>query len=478
MGKLILIYLLVSFLIGNLSAYTITVDGARTDWDNNDGSYGSSSLSTHGSGTYNGQFIYEGKSGDARDSNNSDYDLVELRVGHDGTYLYIMAEMDDVTNVNNPILAISFDASESGGSNWIGDDSNTYIESSPSIDRTIIIHCGTAGTPTIEMYDESGSGNWYAPSAGYSASISTTYDVIEARIKLSDIDVSSNENFNFWACTFKNESTGSGNYWANNGDCTNDWGTGSDTDAVDGMTPGASDENWWNRAEFDDGNNDIENGYKAGITYTDVSLPVELTSFTATSLKSVVQLNWITESEIDNLGFLVDRSLDPISGFTTIADYRYVPELQGQGSVTYRTDYSYTDTEVVPGTKYYYVLSDVTGNPEHGEPVTRHTDKMVNATPLWADSETGILKDFRLLKVYPNPFNPVASISYASDVSGNVQMDIVDMNGNVVKSLINEYHSAGSYELNWAPDELSAGVYFCRMISEENRVTRKFIYLK
>jgi len=189
-------------------------------------------------------------------------------------------------------------------------------------------------------------------------------------------------------------------------------------------------------------------------------------------------LSWITESEIDNLGFLIDRSFDPISGFETIADYRFVPELQGQGSVTYRTDYSYTDTEVVPGTKYYYVLSDVTGNPEHGEPVTRHTDKMVNATPLWADPETGILKDFRLLKVYPNPFNPVASISYASDVDGNIQMDIVGMNGNVVKSLINDYHSAGSYELDWAPDELSAGVYFCRMISEEHQVTRKFIYLK
>jgi hypothetical protein len=212
--------------------------------------------------------------------------------------------------------------------------------------------------------------------------------------------------------------------------------------------------------------------------FSDTSLPVELTSFTATPLKGATQLSWITESEIDNLGFLIDRSFDPISGFETIADYRFVPELQGQGSVTYRTDYSYTDTEVVPGTKYYYVLSDVTGNPEHGEPVTRHTDKMVNATPLWADPETGILKDFRLLKVYPNPFNPVASISYASDVDGNIQMDIVGMNGNVVKSLINDYHSAGSYELDWAPDELSAGVYFCRMISEEHQVTRKFIYLK
>jgi hypothetical protein len=214
------------------------------------------------------------------------------------------------------------------------------------------------------------------------------------------------------------------------------------------------------------------------IQTTDLSLPVELTSFTAIPLKGATQLSWVTESEIDNLGFLLDRSLSPNSGFETIADYRFVPELQGQGSVTYRTDYSYTDKEVIPGTKYFYILSDVTGNPEHGEPVTRHTDKMVNATPLWADPETGILRDFRLLKVYPNPFNPVASISYASDVDGIVQVDIVDMNGNVVRSLINDYHSAGSYELDWAPHELSAGVYFCRMISAEYQVTRKIIYLK
>ena len=240
---------------------------------------------------------------------------------------------------------------------------------------------------------------------------------------------------------------------------------------------------------FTDGNSARTFAHYLGYTITtgvspdasgnvDASLPVELTLFNATPLKSAIKLNWITESEIDNLGFLLDRSLDPLSGFTTIADYRFVPELQGQGSVTYRTDYLYTDTEVVPGTKYYYILSDVTGNPEHGEPVTRHTDKMVNATPLWAESETGILKDFRLLKVYPNPFNPVASISYATDVDGNVQMDIIDMNGNVVKSLIKGYHSAGSYELDWVPDELSAGVYFCQTISAEHQVTRKIIYLK
>ena len=63
----------------------------------------------------------------------------------------------------------------------------------------------------------------------------------------------------------------------------------------------------------------------------DISLPVELMSFTAIPQKGAVKLSWVTESEIDNLGFLIDRSLEPNSGFTTIADYRFVPELSGTG---------------------------------------------------------------------------------------------------------------------------------------------------
>ena len=136
----------------------------------------------------------------------------------------------------------------------------------------------------------------------------------------------------------------------------------------------------------------------------DESLPVELTSFIATPQKGAIELSWVTESEIDNLGFLIDRSLEPNSGFTTVADYRFVPELQGQGSVTYRTDYYYTDREVVPGTKYYYVLSDVTGNPVHGEPVTRHTDKMVSAMPKWHDESSALINGFKTFKAYPNRF--------------------------------------------------------------------------
>ena len=211
---------------------------------------------------------------------------------------------------------------------------------------------------------------------------------------------------------------------------------------------------------------------------SDASLPVELTSFTAIPLDGAIELNWVTESEIDNLGFLIDRSLEPVSGFTTIADYRFVPELQGQGSVTYRTDYSYTDREVAPGTKYYYVLSDVTGNPEHGEPVTRHTDKMVNAVPDRPYEDLAIIKGFRMFKTYPNPFNPETTLSYDLVRDGDIMLTIYDIAGRKVEELYSGSQTAGPYQLNWQPQEVPAGVYFGRLTNGDGAEIQKLILLK
>ena len=106
----------------------------------------------------------------------------------------------------------------------------------------------------------------------------------------------------------------------------------------------------------------------------DYSLPVELSSFTASVNRSgAVILEWVTESEIENLGFLLERREESgsssgspnESGSTQSSDWQeiasYITDsrLQGQGSVTYRTDYSYTDNTVEIGKTYDYRLADV-----------------------------------------------------------------------------------------------------------------------
>ena len=210
----------------------------------------------------------------------------------------------------------------------------------------------------------------------------------------------------------------------------------------------------------------------------DASLPVELASFSANPKKGAVELSWTTESEIDNLGFLIERSVVSDGDFYIIADYRYTPELQGQGSVTYRTDYSYTDRQVAPGTKYFYVLSDVTGNTEHGQPVTRHTDKMVSATPKWSDRSSALIKGFKTFKSYPNPFNPMATIVYELEDTQELSISIVDINGKQLENLYSGTQVAGFHEITWLPRDISAGIYFCVLSSGNNTMARKIVLLK
>ena len=236
-------------------------------------------------------------------------------------------------------------------------------------------------------------------------------------------------------------------------------------------------DSYWTQAASTSGTPGSGNGGDNS-TWIDTSLPVELTSFTARQERGSNVLEWITESEIDNLGFLIDRSLEPNSGFTTIADYRFVPELQGQGSVTYRTDYSYTDREVVPGTRYYYVLSDVTGNPEHGEPVNRHTDKMVSATPKSQDISSALINGFKTFKAYPNPFNPKTVIAYELEDVRELSVSIVDVHGRQVTELYSGLQAQGFHEFTWQPKDISAGIYFCHLTSGGNTITRKLVLLK
>ena len=136
------------------------------------------------------------------------------------------------------------------------------------------------------------------------------------------------------------------------------------------------------------------------------------------------------------------------------------------------------DKEVVTRTKYYYILSDVTGNPEHGEPVTRHTDKMVSAPPKRQAEFSALIKGFKIFKAYPNPFNPKTVIAYELEDAQELSISIVDVNGRQVTKLYNGFQVSGFHELTWQPKDISAGVYFCHLTSGGNTITRKIVMLK
>lgn len=89
----------------------------------------------------------------------------------------------------------------------------------------------------------------------------------------------------------------------------------------------------------------------------------------------------------------------------------------------------------------------------------------------------------KLLSNYPNPFNPVTNIAFSIKEAGNVTLEIYNLRGQLVKTLINEAKETGEYTASWNGTDnsnkpVSSGVYLYRMKSDNYVSTRKMILIK
>lgn len=86
------------------------------------------------------------------------------------------------------------------------------------------------------------------------------------------------------------------------------------------------------------------------------------------------------------------------------------------------------------------------------------------------------------LNIYPNPFNPVTNISFETKSKGNTRIDIFNVKGQKVKTILNEIIDRGHHVYQWdGTDEntnISSGVYFCRIKTENAEMTKKLVLIK
>ena len=85
-----------------------------------------------------------------------------------------------------------------------------------------------------------------------------------------------------------------------------------------------------------------------------------------------------------------------------------------------------------------------------------------------------------LLQNYPNPFNPTSTIKYSIPKTGMISLHLIDVNGRLVKKLINnKYHSKGdNYSYIISAEDLNSGIYFIQLISSNDSITRKIAVIK
>lgn len=87
-------------------------------------------------------------------------------------------------------------------------------------------------------------------------------------------------------------------------------------------------------------------------------------------------------------------------------------------------------------------------------------------------------KEFKLFNNYPNPFNPTTDIKYDLPKSGLVSLKVYDINGRLVKELVNQMQIAGSYTARFEANNLSSGIYFYQLSAGEFKAQNKMILIK
>jgi hypothetical protein len=107
------------------------------------------------------------------------------------------------------------------------------------------------------------------------------------------------------------------------------------------------------------------------------------------------------------------------------------------------------------------------------------TPGKINDVYVPVDEKENLLpSEYSLMQNYPNPFNPVTNIKYSIVKASNVKIKIYDILGNEVRTLVNDFHQPGFYNVMFNASNLSSGVYIYRIESGDFSDTKKLILLK
>jgi photosystem II stability/assembly factor-like uncharacterized protein len=85
---------------------------------------------------------------------------------------------------------------------------------------------------------------------------------------------------------------------------------------------------------------------------------------------------------------------------------------------------------------------------------------------------------FALNQNYPNPFNPSTTITFATALDGRVGLNVYDVSGRLVATVMNENLKAGTHTVTFNADRLATGVYFYKLSTSSGEITRKMVIVR
>ena len=86
--------------------------------------------------------------------------------------------------------------------------------------------------------------------------------------------------------------------------------------------------------------------------------------------------------------------------------------------------------------------------------------------------------EYALVGSYPNPFNATTTITYAMPTAGNATLEVYNLMGQKVATLVNGYNEAGQHSVTWDAANYSSGIYFSRLTAGDQVFTQRMTLLK
>ncbi len=191
-------------------------------------------------------------------------------------------------------------------------------------------------------------------------------------------------------------------------------------------------------------------------------VPIELASFDIEVNENSAVLHWTTATETNNFGFEIERGQDN-SPLTKIG---FMP---GHQTTADPHAYEFFDSNLTTG-RYYYRLKQI------------DLDGSFHYSPI-VEAAIGVPKTFKLGKNFPNPFNLETIIKFQIPTPSEVTLEIFNLIGQRVRTLIHEHKPAGYYQVIWDGRDMSgntvaAGLYLYQLKAGNFNGIRKMAIIK
>lgn len=197
---------------------------------------------------------------------------------------------------------------------------------------------------------------------------------------------------------------------------------------------------------------------------TPPAVAIELSSFSAWLYQGDIKIIWRTESEKDNVRWLIERSYEKADNYILIGT------VEGQGNKPTPTDYTFTDKGVSKEGRYFYRLGAINsqGEIKWNGPVS----------VIYRVREVGS----SILSVLPSGSGNV-KINYIIGESSNTRIELFDLTGRRIATLLEGRKEPGKFSLTWNGRMSNGsyaprGIYFCRIQFGSLSKVVKFVYMK